>query len=109
MYAGAPEREPEVQRVRLLTRQFPIAPAAPFNDLAQPACLVRPQLGRIRQQLVESLALPVHITGSGSTLFVIAPDRTTAAGLVRQVKETTGLPAVVTRSCPIAPTANPPS
>ena len=84
------------RRVRAIAKQSPLPPDAPFNDLAEPACIVRPELRRIITQLRDALHLPAHVTGSGSTLFVIAPDATTAQALARTAADTTGLPAVAT-------------
>ncbi len=41
-----------------------------FNDLAEPACAVAPELKEIRA-VVGRFVRPVHVTGSGSTLFAI--------------------------------------
>jgi len=86
------------RRVRDLTEKSTILQDAPFNDLAEPACKVQPQLGELRESLQNKLALPVHITGSGSTMFVIAPSAITVKVLARKVTETTKLPAVATRT-----------
>lgn len=40
-----------------------------FNDLALPAGRVRPELAGLRDRLARTLGLPVHVSGSGSTLF----------------------------------------
>ncbi|MFT5422885.1 MAG: 4-diphosphocytidyl-2-C-methyl-D-erythritol kinase [Phycisphaerales bacterium] len=70
-------------RVRQLASAQPIASGARiasgdtidsaglFNDLADPACAVQPELGELRSALRESLQQPVHVTGSGSTLFIL--------------------------------------
>lgn len=42
-----------------------------FNDLAGPACLVRPELGVIRDAVASRLGRRVHVSGSGSTLFCL--------------------------------------
>jgi 4-diphosphocytidyl-2-C-methyl-D-erythritol kinase len=47
----------------------PIDPHALFNDLAGPAERVEPRLQELRTRLVDALGLPVHVSGSGSTLF----------------------------------------
>jgi 4-diphosphocytidyl-2-C-methyl-D-erythritol kinase len=41
-----------------------------FNDLARPACRVRPQLNEIMGSISQATGCPVHVSGSGSTLFV---------------------------------------
>lgn len=42
-----------------------------FNDLTAPAEAVRPALAAIRERTATACGLPVHLTGSGSTLFVL--------------------------------------
>lgn len=42
-----------------------------FNDLAAPACSVRPELARPRAAGADALGRPVHITGSGSAMFAV--------------------------------------
>ena len=91
-------QSPDLARVRGLASSPLVAQDAPFNDLAEPACRVRPQLAELRAQVAAALTLPVHITGSGSTLFVIAPSALTAKVLARKVTALTGLRAVSTRS-----------
>lgn len=55
--------------------------AALFNDLAVPACIVEPRLAETLRTLSAVLApLPVHVTGSGSTMFVLAPCSSDKAG-----------------------------
>jgi len=48
-----------------------VNPAALFNDLAGPAQAVEPRLTEVRVAAREVLRAPVHITGSGSTLFTV--------------------------------------
>lgn len=88
----------ELGRVKSLTSAITIPQNGPFNDLAEPACLVRPELREVKSKLEAALSLPVHITGSGSTLFVIAPSALTAKVLARKVTATTGLRALATRT-----------
>lgn len=70
-------------RVRALTDRVsaggPLDPGALFNDLAAPAEAVRPALRALRARLSEHLGVPVHVTGSGSTLFAVAADAADAA------------------------------
>ncbi len=44
-----------------------------FNDLGLAAYRVEPRLGRLATNLGNSLREPVHVTGSGSCLFVVCP------------------------------------
>jgi 4-diphosphocytidyl-2-C-methyl-D-erythritol kinase len=89
---------PDVARVRQLSEQSPLPPAGPFNDLADAAFEVQPALWSAFERVRESLNLPVHVTGSGSTLFVIAPSALTAEALARKTTALTGLPALATRT-----------
>jgi len=91
-------RTTDVARVRRLTAMSPLPPDAPFNDLAGPACSVRPELGRLQQSFTQSLAVPVHVTGSGSTLFLIGPDETAAATLAKKATAVSGLAAIATHT-----------
>ena len=52
----------------------PPTPAACFNHLAAAAAAVRPRLTTITRAAERLLERPVHLTGSGSTLFVLARD-----------------------------------
>lgn len=58
-----------------------------FNDLAPPAELVAPNLRDLRAAVESSTALPAHVTGSGSTLFLIASDPDHASWITRTVGE----------------------
>lgn len=62
-----PLREAEV---RSLAMQSPRV-AVLFNDLAPAAEAVHPELKTLRDELVRGWEAPVHVTGSGSTLFAI--------------------------------------
>ena len=62
-------------------RESRIPHADLFNDLAAPAFAVAPSLAAIRDAATRTLNQPVHITGSGSTLFSVfdAPAAAAAA------------------------------
>jgi 4-diphosphocytidyl-2-C-methyl-D-erythritol kinase len=64
--APRPFRPEAVER---LARGQEFDPAALFNDLAPAARKVRPGLGMVRDALALGLGRPVHVSGSGSTLF----------------------------------------
>jgi 4-diphosphocytidyl-2-C-methyl-D-erythritol kinase len=91
-------RPTEPGRVKVLTAAVTIPQNGPFNDLAEPACIVRPELREVKSKVEAALRIPIHITGSGSTLFVIAPTALTAKVLARKVTATTGLRAIATRT-----------
>jgi 4-diphosphocytidyl-2-C-methyl-D-erythritol kinase len=63
-----------------------IAESGLFNDLTMPACVVTPEMWAMRER-VARLAGParVHVTGSGSTMFVLEPDEDAARALARRI------------------------
>jgi len=97
--AAAGSHPPQVQRVRELARQgAALAPDAPFNDLAAPACAVQPQLAEVLQSLRRLAACPVHITGSGAAMFILARDADHARTLAEQITSQSLWPAVPART-----------
>lgn len=78
-FDALPARAVDESRVRALVDAcLPIGaraldPARLFNDLAAPACAVEPRLGDLLARLRPLAPHAVHVTGSGSTMFVI-PD-----------------------------------
>ncbi|BAM02951.1 4-(cytidine 5'-diphospho)-2-C-methyl-D-erythritol kinase [Phycisphaera mikurensis] len=73
--------------------------AALGNALAEPACAVRPALRRVLEALAGA-GLDARITGSGSTVFVLAEDAAQAADAARRAGAATGLPAVAVSGWP---------
>jgi len=76
--APRPFRPEAVDR---LARAPGLDPADLFNDLAEPAERVRPALAGLRRALTEGLGVPVHVSGSGSTLFCFDDRADLAASL----------------------------
>lgn len=70
-FDSGPARPFRAGEVAELARLGVVDPASLFNDLAEPAIAVRPELGRILGTIERGLGLPVHVSGSGSTLFCI--------------------------------------
>lgn len=56
-----------------------------FNDLTAPACKVEPRLREAVDRLAAELNAKVHVTGSGSTLIVLAEGDEQAATLAARV------------------------
>lgn len=82
--------------VRAMAERARIDSQLLFNDLAKPAMRVRPELRALRDLAQEVAGAPVHITGSGSGMFVVEP----RAGLEESIAE--AMPTCValrTRSC----------
>jgi 4-diphosphocytidyl-2C-methyl-D-erythritol kinase len=55
------------------------------NDLAPAAEAVCPGLADLRRRLTDALPLPVHMTGSGSALFVLCDDEAEADAALARV------------------------
>lgn len=92
--AAGPQGDADVARVRDVALRSPLPPDAPFNDLAAPACTVSPKLAALRDDLSRHLDRPIHITGSGSTLFTITASTAEAVDLAAGI----GPHAVATRT-----------
>jgi 4-diphosphocytidyl-2-C-methyl-D-erythritol kinase len=58
-----------------------------FNDLAEPAIAVAPELRTLARDLSRLAEREAHITGSGSTLFVICDDAMHAEALAAAVEQ----------------------
>ncbi len=86
--------ELEESRVRALA-EGPLVAGSPFNDLAGPAERVEPRLGELRSRLADELGVPVHVTGSGSTMFVVGEGR--ELDRLAGVAEASGVAAVRSR------------
>jgi len=73
-------------------------PAAPFNDLAASAFEVAPSLADHVEELAAVVERPVHVSGSGSTLFFICNGRLEAELLAEAVSQRLVLPALPVRT-----------
>ena len=78
----------------------PWNPESLFNDLGPAAFDLHPTLMEDRDRITAVTESPVHLSGSGSTLFVPASGPLEAELLARAIEERTGLPAVAVRTCP---------
>jgi 4-diphosphocytidyl-2-C-methyl-D-erythritol kinase len=85
------------KRVCSLIEDHDLSGESLFNDLAAPACSVLSELGDIQSGLTQSLGRPVHVTGSGSTLFVIAAGEQDAGAMARSIHDEYGLDAIATQ------------
>ncbi len=77
----------------------------PFNDLAAPAFEIAPSLAADAQRVAALVERPVHVSGSGSTLFFLADGRVEAELLAEAVSARLDLPAVAVRAIATPPTA----
>lgn len=87
----------DAARVRALVGRR-VAPDACFNDLALPACDVAPTLRDDLDDLAELAERPAHVSGSGSTIFVVCDDPLHAEALATAVRERLKLPALATKA-----------
>ncbi|MEE2908051.1 MAG: 4-(cytidine 5'-diphospho)-2-C-methyl-D-erythritol kinase [Planctomycetota bacterium] len=65
-----------------------------FNDLATPALIVAPDLKQHRETIAALVQAPVHVSGSGSTLFVICRNSLESEAMAQAIESKTGLAAV---------------
>lgn len=72
----------------------------PFNDLALAACHVAPRLAEVRAEVEQFARQPVHVSGSGSTLFLVCDSAVHADVLADAIGDKVGVPAVSTVTGP---------
>ena len=72
-----------------------------FNDLAAPALAVATDLVNHQQQISELSSTPVHVSGSGSTLFLICRDSMESEAMASTIESRTGLVAMPVASSPL--------
>lgn len=89
----------DAQRVRELAERGAAADT-PFNDLALAACHVAPRLAEVRAEVEGFARQPVHVSGSGSTLFLVCDSAVHADVLADAIGEKVGVPAVSTVTSP---------
>jgi 4-diphosphocytidyl-2-C-methyl-D-erythritol kinase len=65
-----------------------------FNDLTAAAISVAPELGLLRHEVVTLAERPAHVSGSGSTLFVLCDDHMHATALAAAITEQLDVPAL---------------
>lgn len=85
--------------VAALASRPSIGPTDPFNDLAGPAKDIAPSLVDDMEEIGMVTELPVHVCGSGSSLFVICSDAMHAQALAAHCASKLALPAVAVRTC----------
>jgi 4-diphosphocytidyl-2-C-methyl-D-erythritol kinase len=60
-------------QVRAIATHHVLDPGVLFNDLERAACTIAPELGRLKAHATLASGLPVHLTGSGSAMFIVCP------------------------------------
>lgn len=89
-------------RVRDQVRSLPHE-RSPFNDLAPAALEVAPELAALAEGLAELAESQVHVSGSGSTLFVLADNAMHTEALARAITEQHGVAALAVTAAPQPP------
>lgn len=92
---GAPHRGAGAARAKaaILAGRAGLRPSLLYNDLGEAACAAEPRL-RALAAAVAPLA-PVHVTGSGSCLFIVSDDPEQDSQRVRRAIDGAGLAAAV--------------
>ena len=80
--------------VRLLIDESAPPTERLFNDLAEPAMRVEPRLRELRARITQGLRQPVHVTGSGAAMFILAADADHAADLAGRIRRDYATPAL---------------
>lgn len=94
-----PDARTEGHRVRELAERGATADS-PFNDLAEAACRIAPQLAEARADIETLARQSVHVSGSGSTLFLVCDSAVHADVLADSIESGLGMPAVSTVTAP---------
>ncbi len=87
------------QCVRDLAGRRTISPSDPFNDLAHAAVHVAPSIADDIDEISALSDLPVHVCGSGSSLFVLCSDPAHAQALASTASTRLAIPAVAVATC----------
>jgi len=95
--SSGPLHADEVKALIRLYGTSTVRPEAPFNDLAQPAIHVAPELENHLAKLTALAERPAHVAGSGSSLFVICDDVLHAQHLAEAIEQRLDLPAVAVK------------
>jgi 4-diphosphocytidyl-2-C-methyl-D-erythritol kinase len=92
-----PRKDAQARRVRdLASSDAPLESRPLFNDLAEAAEAVAPELSGLRRRLAEAVGASVHVTGSGSCCFAIMPRDAAAEPAWLRAAEAQGCVAVPT-------------
>jgi 4-diphosphocytidyl-2-C-methyl-D-erythritol kinase len=96
-FDAGPQCDFRADEVRRLATEARPGVADLFNDLALPAETVEPRLGDLRRRAARILDTPVHVTGSGSTLFAPVRDADARAGFDGLAAALPGCSVTITR------------
>lgn len=100
---------PEHGLVAALAASDRVRPHEPFNDLADPARASSEDVRRAMDEIAEVTDLPVHVCGSGSSLFVVCDESIHAEHVARLVQGEAGVKAVATHASGVRPSVERPA
>ncbi len=90
----SPDAAVREMRVRDLAAKSKLDAHDPFNDLTEAAKAIAPAMADDIEELSELSDLPVHVCGSGSSLFVVCSDSAHASALAEAATAKRAIPAV---------------
>ncbi len=88
--------EPEHARVLGMAASNRVRTHEPFNDLAAPARASSEAVRRAMDEIAEVTQLPVHVCGSGSSLFLVCDDPIHAEHVAQVVRHRAAVKSVAT-------------
>jgi len=100
--ASSPARLRE-SKVRSLAMQSSVLPTDPFNDLAEAAGIIAPAMSDDMEEIAQLAQLPIHVCGSGSSLFTLCTDPMHASALAEASSTRLHIPAVAIQTTPLPP------
>ncbi len=92
-----------VSHVRMLAAQSTLNPIDPFNDLAEAAKIVAPAMAEDMHEIEQLAQLPIHVCGSGSSLFALCTDPMHASALAEASSTRLHIPAIAVQTTTLQP------
>lgn len=99
---GAPTEMRE-SKVRSLAMQSSLLATDPFNDLAEAAKIIAPAMAEDMHEIEQLAQLPIHVCGSGSSLFALCTDSMHASALAEASTTRLHIPAVAVQTTALQP------
>ena len=100
--AGGPARlRPEA--VRAMAQAATLTSDEPFNDLAAAAAQIAPALADDAEELAQLIGLRAHVSGSGSSLFVVCANEVESEAAAAAARTRLQMAALAVRSAPLGP------
>ncbi len=100
--ASSPTKMRE-SKVRSLAMQSSVLATDPFNDLADAAKIIAPAMADDMEEIAQLAQLPIHVCGSGSSLFALCTDSMHASALAEASTTRLHIPAVAVQTIALPP------